>query len=255
MSYRLESGETLPDGIKRMAKEQIDQALEQLQRTPEGPNEGVHDARKRFKKIRAVLRLVRDEIGEDVYQAENVCFRDAGRRLAAGRDSYVMVETVDNLTERFSDQLAADLFAGLREKLMARHQAILDRIVTKEKALEEVAATIETARRRVDDWPVDQKGFAAIRGGLQRVYKRGYKRLAKAYAEPVPKNFHQWRKRVKYLWYHTRILKPLWPNWPMNYTICRIIWVVTTIWPNCAKLSLPRLSWWRISEICKCWLP
>ena len=123
-----------------------------------------------------------------------------------------MVETVDNLTERFSDQLAADLFAGLREKLMARHQAILDRIVTKEKALEEVAATIETARRRVDDWPVDQKGFAAIRGGLQRVYKRGYKRLAEAYAEPVPKNFHQWRKRVKYLWYHTRILKPLWPN-------------------------------------------
>ena len=64
MSYRLELNESLPDGIKRIVKEQIDQALEQLRESPEGRNEAVHDARKRFKKIRAVLRLVRDEIGE-----------------------------------------------------------------------------------------------------------------------------------------------------------------------------------------------
>jgi hypothetical protein len=54
MSYRLEPAETLSDGIKRIAKEQIDQALEQFWDCPEGRNEAVHDARKRFKKIRAV---------------------------------------------------------------------------------------------------------------------------------------------------------------------------------------------------------
>jgi CHAD domain-containing protein len=212
MSYRLEPDETLPDGIKRMAKEQIDQALEQFQECPAGRNEAVHDARKRFKKIRAILRLVRDEIGEEVYKLENVCFRDAGRRLADVRDSYVVVETVDDLSERFSDQLAANAFDVVRQSLLARHQQIIEQLLDEEGRMTEVAATIETARQRVEDWPVEQTDFAAIYGGLRRVYKRGRNRLAEAYAEPVPENFHDWRKRVKYLWYHTRILQPLWPD-------------------------------------------
>ena len=60
MSYRLEPQEPLGAGIKRIAREQIDQALEQLTANPENRDEAVHDARKRFKKIRAALRLVRD---------------------------------------------------------------------------------------------------------------------------------------------------------------------------------------------------
>ena len=212
MSYRLELNESLPDGIKRIVKEQIDQALEQLRESPEGRNEAVHDARKRFKKIRAVLRLVRDEIGEKVYKSENVCFRDASRRLSAVRDSYVMVETVDDLRERFSDQLASNVFDDARQSLMARHQESIEQLLDEEGRMEEVAATIETARRRVEDWPVEWEEFVAIYGGLRRVYKRGRNRLAKAYAEPSPEKFHEWRKRVKYLWYHARILQPLWPD-------------------------------------------
>lgn len=212
MGYRLEQNETLPDGIKRIAKEQIDQALEQLRQTPEGQNEAVHDARKCFKKIRAVLRLVRAEIGQDVYRAENTCFRDAGRRLSDVRDSYVMVETVDDLSHRFSDQLAKDVFAGVRQKFLEQHQEFVKRILDEDKATEKVVAVIEAARQRVDTWPVDTDDFTSISGGLRRVYKRGRNRLADAYAKPVPENFHEWRKRVKYLWYHTRILAPVWPN-------------------------------------------
>lgn len=212
MAYRLEQNETLPNGIKRIAKEQIDQALGQLREAPEGRNEAVHDARKRFKKIRAVLRLGRDEIGNDVYRTENICFRDAGRRLSDVRDSYVMVETVDDLSHRFSEQLAEDVFAGVRQQFMERHQEIVKRLLDEERAMEEVVAVIETARQRVDTWPVESDDFSAIYGGLRRVYKRGRNRLADAYADPVPENFHEWRKRVKYLWYHIRILEPVWPN-------------------------------------------
>lgn len=212
MSYRLEQNETLPEGIKRIAKEQIDQALEQLREAPEGRNEAVHDARKRFKKIRAVLRLVRDEVGKDVYRAENICFRDAGRRLSDVRDSFVMIETVDDLANRYADQLAEDVFAGVRQTFVEQHQEIMEQILDKQKGMEEVAAVIETARQRVDSWPVDRDDFSAISGGLRRVYKRGRNRLADAYADPVPENFHEWRKRVKYLWYHTRILEPVWPD-------------------------------------------
>lgn len=47
--------------------------------------------------------------------------------------------------------------------------------------------------------------------GLKRVYKRGRKRLAQAYADPSVENFHEWRKRAKYWRYQLRILRNLWP--------------------------------------------
>ncbi|HMQ52833.1 MAG TPA: CHAD domain-containing protein, partial [Anaerolineae bacterium] len=47
---------------------------------------------------------------------------------------------------------------------------------------------------------------------LKRVYKRGYRALTQAYDNPTPENFHEWRKRVKYLWYHIRILENVWAD-------------------------------------------
>mgnify|MGYP006312215141 CR=1 FL=1 len=63
MSYRLETDEARPIGIKRIALEQVNQALDQLTDMSADQDEVVHDVRKRFKKVRAVLRLVRDDIG------------------------------------------------------------------------------------------------------------------------------------------------------------------------------------------------
>ena len=36
--------------------------------------------------------------------------------------------------------------------------------------------------------------------------------MQRAYADPEdPDKFHEWRKRVKYLWYHMDILQQAWP--------------------------------------------
>lgn len=210
MSYRLENGESLPDGLKRIAGEQIDEAEQSLRAPQEGRDEAVHDARKRFKKVRAVLRLVRDEIGEETYQRENVFFRDLGRQLAEVRESAVTIETLDSLIERYADQLAADAFEGMRAALVERHEAIIQRILGDGEAMEAVADKLADARSRIEALPIRKDGFSAIEDGLKRVYRRGYKGRSKAYREPEPENFHEWRKRVKYLWYHSRILRPLW---------------------------------------------
>jgi CHAD domain-containing protein len=212
MSYRLEPQEPLGAGIKRIAREQIDQALEQLTANPEGRDEAVHDARKRFKKIRAALRLVRDEIGRNVYQRENACYRDAGRRLSNIRDSYVMIETLDDVIERCASDLNDNTYSELREKLLTEHKALRSQMLDHDEAMAEAVAIIQKARQRVKQWPIQRNDFSAISAGLKRVYKRGRCGLADAYANPEPENFHEWRKRVKYLWYHSRILKNLWPG-------------------------------------------
>ncbi len=211
MGYRLEADESFSEGVKRIAREQLDRATEQLTQA-EDRDEAVHEARKHFKKIRAVLRLVRDEIGQDVYKPENVCYRDAGRRLAPVRDSFVKVETLDLVTARFAETLAPGAFEALREALVRRHAETRHRILEEEHAADEVVVTLNEARERIAGWPVEHDDVSAFDDGLRRVYKRGRNRLADARDEPGVEMLHEWRKRVKYLWYHTRILQPIWSD-------------------------------------------
>lgn len=212
MSYRLEQEETLSAGLKRLTLEQIDRALEQLHNPDDQPQEAVHDARKRLKKIRAVLRLVRDTIGEERFEKENVCFRDAGRLLAPVRDSAVNIETVDTLTNRFREQLVPGVFSSLRTQLENYAAMVCQQYVVEQRALEKTAAVIQSARMRVGEWTDIEDDFSTLYKGLKRVYKRGCKGLHRAYDDPSGENFHEWRKRVKYLWYQTRILRLIWPN-------------------------------------------
>jgi len=212
MSYRLEPDEPLAAGLKRIVNEQIDRAVYSLENMGDDPSAAIHDARKRFKKIRAVMRLVRDEIGGKVYRRENACYRDAGRELSAVRDSYVKVATVDALLDHYADHLGDDAFQGTRQRLVDAHRTVSRRLFEEEDVPAQVAATIQDARSRVADLPIGREDYGAIRNSIRRVYRRGYRGLANAYEEPLPENFHEWRKRVKYLWYHVRILNPLWPD-------------------------------------------
>jgi CHAD domain-containing protein len=207
MSYRLTEHETITDAIKRIVSQQIDKALEGLELKSGSQDGAIHDARVCFKKIRAALRLVETEFDADIFRQENLCYRDAGRRLSAIRDTAAMQETFDKLTGRFAEQLSPNAFAELRQSL---RQSSTTRRLEKQKAMLTVAKTIRTARRRVEHWPIHQDGFAAFGQGVKRVYKQGRQSLTNAVAQPSVEIFHEWRKDVKYLRYQIRLLKPMW---------------------------------------------
>jgi CHAD domain-containing protein len=211
-AYRLNNRESLPRGIRRIARGRIDHALDELGgRTERDRDEAVHEARKDMKKLRAVLRLVRDELGDGLYPPENQRFRDAGRRLSSTRDAQVMLESLEWLTERFEDELPDDGFGGLRRELEARYRSLVEDGRSGEAAMAEAAAEIEAGRDRIEDWPLHDD-WPTVSGGLRRVYARGRKRFADVRDEPTVENLHEWRKRVKDLWYHLLILQRCWPD-------------------------------------------
>ena len=212
MSYRLEPDETLPEGIRRIAQEQIDEALGHLRNPGDDLDEAVHESRKCFKKVRGLLRLIRLDIGEDVYQRENVCFRDAGRRLSDLRDSVVRINTLDDLAEKIDEPDAEEPLAEMRAALVIFYNGTRQRVVEEEEGLVAAADMVAAARQRIPDWPIGEDRFETVRGGLRKVYKRGRNRLADAEEDPTSETFHEWRKRVKYLWYDVRILRPIWPD-------------------------------------------
>ena len=204
-AFRLKEGEAVPKGIVRIAHGRIDHAIDELEgRTDSSPEEAVHEARKDMKKLRAVVRLVRDEIGGDVYRRENALFRDAGQELSSVRDADVMLETLGNVEAELPGRAAGDL----RQALEAHR--IRTAAGARSQASTQVAEMLTSARRRIGHWPLDEDGFDAIAGGLERIYRRGRRDYRKARAEPTSENLHEWRKRAKDLWYHLTILRDTW---------------------------------------------
>ena len=52
-------------------------------------------------------------------------------------------------------------------------------------------------------------GWSAIGSGLVRSYRQGRQAFARAQYQPSSEDLHAWRKRVKDLWYHERLLAPV----------------------------------------------
>lgn len=216
MGYSLRADEPIPGGIRRLVREQIDRASDELTDDTLDRHKGVHQARKRFKKIRAVLRLVRPELGT-VYRVENNWFREIAGRLSEARDAQVLIETLDALRCTFDDQVTPDAFASVQTVLVERREAITASEAVLDRHVAEVVEDLRVARLRVEDWPLTTNSFATLRPGLEQIYRRGRKALARAYAHPVPEEFHEWRKHVKDHWYHIRLLQRLWPKLMRGY--------------------------------------
>ena len=203
-AYRLEAGEPLPEGIVLIAHGRIDHALDELRgKSDSTAEEAVHEARKDLKKLRALLRMARAELGEDTFRRENACFRDAGRELAGVRDSDVMLETLRAL------ELPAGMEGELRKTIQAHRAA--GGGDGRRTAAAGVVAMLREARGRVNGWPLERDSFDALRDGLERTYRRGRRDLRAARADPTVEALHEWRKRVKDLWYHHTLLRALWP--------------------------------------------
>jgi hypothetical protein len=73
--FRLRDGERVPDGLRRIARAQLDMSIERLEgHTDEEIGAAVHETCKSLKRMRATVRLARDELGDELYRRENNAF-------------------------------------------------------------------------------------------------------------------------------------------------------------------------------------
>jgi CHAD domain-containing protein len=208
-AFRLKEGEPVPSGIRRIARGRIDHALDELNgKSDSSPEESVHEARKDMKKLRALLRLVRGEIGEKAYRRENDTFRDAARELAGVRDADVMLATLGALEKRYPEEFPAGAAGGLRQALEAHR--LRTSAGARGPASEAAIQMLREARSRVSGWPLERDGIDAFADGLKLTYRRGRRDWRAADKEPSNEHLHEWRKRVKDLWYHSSLLQESW---------------------------------------------
>jgi len=211
MAFRLEKNESLADGIKRVGIERLESAASELKKE-EDKEKSIHSTRKKFKEIRALLRLIRDPIGEERYQDENAFFRDAGREFAGLRDNTVILEMLEALQTHVREESLKEGFQHIITSFAADQEQQLHRLTEEEGLMKKMYQWVQEGKDHILNWPIEGDHFDLIRAGMQRVYKRGYQAINQAYQAPSIDNFHELRKRTKYLWLQTAFLCNLWPE-------------------------------------------
>ena len=223
-SIRLQKMEPLPAGIQRLSLEHLDYAIGVVIGGDVSPDNAVHEARKAMRRIRGLLRLVRDELGPNVYRFENIRLRDTGRLISEARNAAVALDTLATVESRYAELLVTDVFAGVRGALEARKSGIVEHAIGDPEQRRQIVDALRSARARYAALPLEgtlgkpsikpsiRNSYRAIAPGLARTYNRGRLRMADAYRSPSAERFHEWRKRVRYLRFELETLTELWPE-------------------------------------------
>jgi CHAD domain-containing protein len=165
---------------------------------PADSAELVHEARKAIKRMRALARLLRHELGEPEFRRVNDSLRAAARRLAGARDAEVRLATLNALAKRHPRVLAAERIRPLSERLESERGGTIE-----PADRDRVLADIASMRRQLARWNLVEHDFQALAPGLRRIYREGrrrQRRVERARARNA-QDLHDWRKRVKSLYY------------------------------------------------------
>jgi CHAD domain-containing protein len=234
----LRYGETLADGLRRMALGQLELAIELLGAGDDAhagwgaangngkldptaasaagaPDEkAVHDTRKAIKRLRALLRLLRSELGQRAYRREDDVLRDVARRLSGARDAAVMLATLDALVERQPRKLGRRRgVIALRRRLAAESARVGQHTLADPHERAELLGELHALRWRVSAWSLPAgSGVRLIEADLHRIYRQGGSRAAlaargKGGRRARTQAMHSWRKRVKDLRYAAEMLE------------------------------------------------
>lgn len=160
--------------------------------------ERIHAVRTACKRLRALLRLVRTAF--PVFEQENHAIRDAAAGLAAIRDAAVMDATLARLGK--SSRIAS---AGLATAIATRAPSA----EAEEGALLRFLGAAESIRRRAAGWALTAPSLSPLAKGLASTYQRAYADMEVAAESGRPRDFHEWRKQTKYLFYQLEFLRGL----------------------------------------------
>jgi CHAD domain-containing protein len=214
MAFRWKASKDSRSNLRRLARDQLQSAIERLSAAESDRAGAIHEARLHLKKLRSLVRLVR-KAAPKAFESENASLRDIARTLSQQRDRQAMLEAFDKLLRH-----AADAWNEPPDRLHAlgdvQRQFVesqrggsgddnLDRILG--GVIEQLRAAVE----RIDNWTAATKDDRAIEAGMADSCRRGRKTLRKALKDPSADNLHEWRKQIKYHRYHLRLFQEAWP--------------------------------------------
>jgi CHAD domain-containing protein len=206
--YRLKSERPVAAELTRVARKQLEQAAAEL--TAAGARlrrERVHAARKRVKKVRALIRLAAPVLPRRTVRKANAHLQIISRRLGRIADAGAALETLDRLARAYRKDVPTRTAASLRRALQQRDRAIR-RVALEKKVSAKCVHMLLAEARGAKTWRLDADGVAALVPGLESSARRARQAMKVAWRHPDADRLHAWRRRVKDEWLQLRLLEP-----------------------------------------------
>ena len=194
------NGEPPASAFRAIAIDQLDEALSDLGEPDASDRSVVHEARRRTKKLRGLLRLVRAGFAD--FGEENEALRGAAALLSHLRDREVRRETLKTLAKWRSSPILDRLLAETAEPGLHDDSA----------ALAAFRNRLTEVRIRAERWSLSRPGTETLDAGVRRTYRSGRRRMAKARDRRTPDSFHDWRKSNKNYGFGIDLLKKAAPD-------------------------------------------
>jgi len=218
MALRLKRDAPIAAEVRRLVLQQLEAAISELRVVGDpASDEATHDARRRVKKIRAVIRLVQPDL-DKTSRAFDRELKDVSRMLAPVADGQGIIETLDAIARRYRKLLPTSAVRSIRAGLRER-SARIDREANARGIIRMAADTLRAERQRVRRWAIRGDGFSAVASGLEESYRRARKGMILAWSKPSAHHYHSWRRYVKDLWFHVRLVEENCANQLLPYQL------------------------------------
>lgn len=222
-SLQLGVSEPLGTGVKRVTMEQLERAAGGFFGDDASLGGAVHESRKSIKRVRALLRMVRGELPDHIFEFENESLRDTARLVGEIRMAQGVLNAASSIQELYGEFLSEGTFVELIQRLSRRRDLTELKAVEDPNLIGRVVRGLERAYHRFGSWPTDPEArevyghgirdsFDAVRPGLSGTYDAGRQGMVRAFRRSAPGDLHEWRKRAKDLRHQLEFLAPLWPE-------------------------------------------
>jgi len=196
--------------LAAFAREQLRMAQDFLSQSDESRHDGVHQARKSLRRVRATLALGRERLGPSARTLD----ADVGRLcrgLSRLRDGQALIEAL----RRLAPTAPAGLAEAMPELLLAaraRRDALLAATLAADPELASRRRRLQALARRLELLPWGELGAADVAAAVARSERRTRKAERRAARHPARyQEWHAFRRRLRRLRQQDSLLAPLQP--------------------------------------------
>lgn len=214
MAFSLDPDRPFDAAVRKVAVSQLEDAIRALKKQPNGVHEAVHDARKKFKRVRGLYRLARPA-AKKFSKTQNALVRDMAASLSAGRDATALIECVDYLRTGVNNGATDMALAGLEAALVERR----NRETVGDKELQQLAQrAVKTCHEALD--ALKHQKFPGNRAEAANHIEKSWKKelanaqvaMMSAQAEGGSADFHELRKKTQTYWMFCALASRTWPS-------------------------------------------
>jgi CHAD domain len=200
MAFVLKPQKSAASQLRRLVADELHDAVAALSDSA-SVEIGVHEARKSVKKVRAVVRVLHDDLGPR--DRDNERLRQIAHRLSSLRDADATGETLQQLRGRYPQVVTSKMVREFARGLEGRNRQVRAR---GRRLMALAARELGNLSKSLPDRVQEAGRFKAVRRGVTRGWRRANRAMKGLDVSSDAAQFHRWRRRVKDHWYQMRLL-------------------------------------------------